>query len=39
MNAEEIIEELEFEIVMCQKTGHAELIAGLERAIKIINGG
>lgn len=37
MNEEDILEELEFEIVMAQKAGHAELIPGLERAIKLIN--
>jgi hypothetical protein len=37
MDRAEILEELEFEIVMCQKTGNADLIASLERAIKIIN--
>jgi hypothetical protein len=36
MDAEELIEEIEFDIVMCQKTGNADLIPGLERAIKII---
>ena len=39
MDKETLIEEIEFEIMMCQKSGHAELIAGLERAIKIINEG
>lgn len=33
---EKIVEELEFEITMAQKTGHNNLIPGLERAIKII---
>lgn len=36
MTIEEIVEELEYEIVMCQKTGRAEYVAGLERAIEII---
>ena len=31
------IEELEFEIIMCQKSGKVDLIPGLERAIKIIS--
>lgn len=32
----EVLEELEFEIVMCQKTGKANLIPGLERALEVI---
>jgi hypothetical protein len=33
---EQIIEELEFEIMVAEKTGHQDLVPGLERALKII---
>lgn len=33
---EQIIDELDFEIMMAQKAGRADLIPGLERAIQII---
>lgn len=38
MDKDTIIEELEFEIVIAQKGGKVDLIPGLERAIKIVDG-
>lgn len=37
MTIDELIEELEYELVMCQKSGKAEFVAGLERAIHILS--
>lgn len=36
MDKLEIIEELEYEVVMCEKTGNNALVPGLLRAINII---
>lgn len=36
MTLAEIIDELEFEIYMCTKSGKVDLIPGLEHAIKLI---
>lgn len=36
MTLSELLEELEFELVMAQKTGNADLVPGLERCINLI---